>query len=178
MKNTQIEAFQYLFVKTVQYRNEPLAIIGTSMSITLSTIEYLTNTEFLGISLMIFLITCVMFVSDLVLGITASKKLPDYKGIESEKISYTIIKFIVFFIWIVLSSIIKDQYKDVEWFQYIISSIVTFPLILIMLREFVSMGEKIEIIYGKKPYIFSLVDRLFDVIENKFFDKLKTNNNE
>jgi hypothetical protein len=178
MKQTQIEIFQNIFLKTVVIKNETFILVSTIISLTVSMVDYLVKTTFLNTSLLILIIVGFMFLIDWFFGIMAAKKETDYKGIESIKTSYTIIKFIVFFMWIILSFIIEDKYKEVSWLSYIVSSIVTFPLILILLREFVSIGENIEKIYKKKPYIFYLVDKVFDIIENLFFSRLKSQQNE
>ncbi len=62
--------------------------------------------------------------------------------------------------------------KDIEWFKYILSAVTSFPVFLVNLREFVSIGENIETIYGKKPYIFTLIDKLFTSMEKVFIKKV------
>ena len=97
------------------------------------------------------------------------------KKFESGRVIYTIIKFLTLFLWLWLSREIGDIYNGNIVTDITINFISIFVLILVALREFVSIGENIETIYGKKPYMFELVDVLFTAIERKFKNKINDN---
>ena len=59
------------------------------------------------------------------------------------------------------------------WASETISVIHVFVLVLITLREFVSIGENIEKIWGTKPYLFALIDTVFIAMEKLFKKKLE-----
>lgn len=67
-------------------------------------------------------------------------------------------------------------------------TIIFGPVVLTILKEFTTIGENLEKIYGRKSYLFTIVDKLFEILEFKYFNKIKegteeeivnkTNNNE
>jgi hypothetical protein len=48
-------------------------------------------------------------------------------------------------------------------------TIIFGPIILTILKEFTTIGENMQILYGKKSYIFSIIDKLFSILEFKYF---------
>lgn len=164
-------------VKTVTYKPEVLMPLSAALTVITTMMELLLNTSIFGISALLIIQTCVLFTIDFVFGIQASRAGSDYKGIESTKITYTIIKFLVLFIWIWMTFSIEHHFSKIEWFQTFLSPIITFPIFLINLREFVSIGESLEKVYKKKPYIFTLVDKVFDAVERLFISKIDNNGN-
>lgn len=120
----------------------------------------------------LFILTIVAFLSvlfmfaDFVTGIIASRN----KGekIESGKWGVTIGKFFGLILYLCLAALLLAVMPS----NYIILSIVFIPLILTILKEFISVGENIEKLYNKKPYLFTVIDRIFDILEMKFFKSL------
>ena len=55
----------------------------------------------------------------------------------------------------------------------IVSILSIIPVCLFGFREFISIGEDIEILYGKRPYLFVLAEKIFDTLQFKFLEKLK-----
>lgn len=172
MKETQITIAKNLLVKAMTYKIEVSLFISGVGAVATSTLQWLLGTSFLGVSAVLILLTCTLIIFDFIYGNMASAKSPEYKGVESTKITYTILKFGMFFLWLFLAYSIKHEMKDIEWFKYILSAVTSFPVFLVNLREFVSIGENIETIYGKKPYIFTLIDKLFTSMEKVFIKKV------
>lgn len=172
MKETQITIAKNLIFKGMSYNIEVSLFMASIGAVTTSIIQWMLDTSFLGVSVILILLTCSLITIDFWYGNKASSKKPDYKGVESSKITYTILKFVMFFVWLFLAFSIKHEMKDIEWFKYILSTITAFPVFLINLREFVSIGENIEVIYKKKPYIFVLIDKLFISMEKSFITKV------
>ena len=154
------------------YKLEVSLILAGVGSIATTLLQWSLETSFLGVSIILIILTCSLITLDFWYGNKASAKKPDYKGMESSKITYTILKFGMFFVWLFLAFSIKHEMKDIEWFKYILSAITAFPVFLVNLREFVSIGENIEVIYKKKPYIFVLIDKLFISMEKSFINKV------
>lgn len=172
MKETQITIIKNLLIKVMTYKIEVSLILAGVGSIATTLLQWSLETSFLGVSIILIILTCSLITLDFWYGNKASTKKPDYKGVESSKITYTILKFGMFFVWLFLAFSIKHEMKDIEWFKYILSAITTFPVFLVNLREFVSIGENIEVIYKKKPYIFVLIDKLFISMEKSFITKV------
>lgn len=172
MKPNQLTMMKTLLYKALQYKTEAMIILSGITAAVFAFFQWALETTFLGISIMLIIQTVVLIMGDFFTGIAASKKKPDYKGIEADKITYTILKFIMFFMWLWIAFQVQHEYKNIEWFTYVLSAISSFPIILVNLREFVSIGINIEKIYGIKPYIFRLVDRIFNNLEKAFEKKI------
>ena len=77
------------------------------------------------------------------------------------------------FLWVWLADSIGDKIENVNSLKYLYDIIIIIPLILLSLREYVSIGENLERKYNKKPYLFSLADKIFKLLESDFLNKLK-----
>jgi len=110
----------------------------------------------------VFIIHVFMWI-DFVTGVTASKK----KGnvITSEKWGMTVSKCFGVFLYMIFSVFIMLMMPD----NYIVLSIVFGPFTLTLLKEYISIGENLSVIYGSKSYMFTVVDKLFDLMELRFF---------
>ena len=75
--------------------------------------------------------------------------------------------------WLFFINQARQEYKTSRWAADFIEVIQIFVLILINLREFVSIGENIEKIFGTKPYLFALIDTIFITMEKLFKEKLE-----
>jgi len=100
---------------------------------------------------------------DFITGIVASRT--KGKGITSLQWGATISKSFSVFLYMVLSVFLILAMPE----SYIVMTIVFCPLILVLLKEYISIGENLYKIYGKKSYIFNVMDKLFDLIELRFF---------
>jgi hypothetical protein len=174
MKETQITIAKNLILKVMTYKVKVSMFIAGLGAVLTSLVQWMLDTSFLGVTVIFILLTCSLIIIDFWYGNRASAKKPDYKGVESVKITYTLLKFGMFFVWLFLVYSIKHEMKNIEWFTYILSAITAFPVFLVNLREFVSIGENIESIYGKKPYIFTLIDKVFTGLEKTFLGKVNS----
>ena len=167
----------------------PISILG---SITLETIHtYLTDTSFLGVTTGFLILISILFIIDFWTGSCAShyeyklaiKKVKEEnctlaeaeaeeKKFKSSKITFTFFKFVMLFMWIWLAFVISHKIKDVTYLNNLYNVIAKIPLILVALREYVSIGENIKRQYGKTPYIFTLAEKLFDFLQGKFLKKI------
>ena len=75
--------------------------------------------------------------------------------------------------WLYFINQARQEYNSSRWAADFIEVIQIFVLILINLREFVSIGENIENIFGTKPYLFALIDTIFITMEKLFKKKLE-----
>lgn len=73
--------------------------------------------------------------------------------------------------WLFFVNQAKQEYQGTPYDVILIIQI--FVLLLIGIREFVSIGENIERIWGQKPYLFSLIDSVFMTLERLFKKKLE-----
>lgn len=146
--------------------------LSVMLTATFGGYTYLSNTTLFGVSVLFIVIVCGFMVVDWFMGTYASVAVQKDK-FQSRKLTYTIMKFVTFFMWIFLITQIKNEIEEYAWAVEIVSVIHVFVLILITLREFVSIGEKMEIIWGTKPYLFTLIDSVFLTLEKLFKKKLE-----
>lgn len=187
-----------LVVKTFMYKKGVLIPLSAGVSVTLEMIgHYLLNTSFLGVTSGFLVIISFLFLIDFWTGSSASHH--EYKNalkkeeageilekgsksidkkFNSSKITFTFFKFIMLFLWIWLAFVIGNKIKDVDYLSHLYNVIAKIPLILVALREYVSIGENLKREYGKMPYIFTLAEKLFDFLQGKFFEKIKNNNSQ
>lgn len=160
----------------------PFAAVG---AIAVERITKFLDLSFLGVSVSFLVLISFMFIVDFITGVMASKqehkkaiedkdkdKIED-KRFKSSKITFTFFKFTMLLMWIWLADNIATRIQDIKFVDQAFNIITTVPLILISLREYISIGENIERKYGKKPYIFDLAEKLFSVLEFKFLKKIK-----
>lgn len=168
----QIKMIKTLIQKSLAYKSEVVLIFSGIASSLTALLQWALDTSFIGVSVLLIIQTAFLIVMDFLTGIMASQKKENYRGIESGKITYTILKFVMFFVWLWMAYQIKHQTEGISWFEPILSAVTLFPIFLINLREFVSIGENIETTFGNKPYIFRLIDKIFEALEKFFINKL------
>ena len=115
----------------------------------------------------VVMLTGLFIVFDFITGVVASR----HKGfkINSSKWGVTIGKFFGLTLYSVLAGIILLLLSS----NYIAMVLVFGPVILTLLKEYISIGENLEKRFGKKAYMFTVLDRLFDIIELKFFQTME-----
>jgi len=172
-----------LAAKTVTYKNG--LQLSLLISIMIEAIASFLNTSFLGVSTSFLVLISCMFIIDFITGTLASnyeykKALKDNnidlakdKKITSAKITFTFFKFLMLFLWIWLASNIQDKIKDINYLSGFYEVIVIVPLVLVTLREYISVGENFERRFGTKPYIFILVEKIFEALQFKFINKIE-----
>lgn len=166
---TQVSIFDDIIKKIMSPYN---VILSLTFTLLLTLTAKLSNTSLFGVSLLFVAVVCLFMVVDWFLGVTSSVCVQGQK-FKSKKVTYTIIKFVTFFMWLFFVNQAKYAYEDTAYVSDIIIFIQIFVLILIALREYSSIGENIEQIWGRKPYWFSLIDSFTDILENSFKKKLK-----
>jgi len=188
MLKKMIEHYSPLFtsIKIMFGLSKSNTLVGTStlLSIITTLITYVLNESFLGVSVLLLVVISCLILVDQVLGTSASshqakeallkgdkEKYENYK-FKSSKIMYTIFKFMSIYLWLLLSFSASTHVKGVEFFEPIINTLALVPIFLFGLREYVSIGESLEVLFGKKPYLFTLANRIFELLQLKFFKKL------
>lgn len=111
-------------------------------------------------------VSSLFVIVDMVYGILASRK--EGNVIRSDKWGVTISKYVGITLFAVLSIILAVIFNN-----FVVMAFIYTPFFLILLREFISIGENIERLNRRKPYIFNLVDRIFTIIEKKFFNSIE-----
>ena len=165
----------YQFFTTLLFSKKSYIVTSllASMSLTgvldiLSKHANQENTILMVTIFLIFVVLTGLFVMfDLITGIVAAR----YKGdaISSQKWGVTIGKFVGLTLYSVVAVAILLLIPD----NYIVLVLVFGPLILTLLKEYISIGENFEKRFGKKSYMFSVLDRMFDIMELKFFQKME-----
>lgn len=166
---TQVYIFDNLIRKIM---NPYYALLSLTFTIFATLTAKLSNTSLFGVSLLFVSVVCFFMVVDWFLGVTASVCALGQK-FKSKKVTYTIIKFVTFFMWLFFVNQARFAYQEIAYVSDIIIFIQIFVLILIALREYSSIGENIEKIWGRKPYWFSLIDSITDTLEKSFKNRLK-----
>jgi len=162
------EAIGCFITKMVTYKSGSLVVSSAWIA---AFIECLTVGKFLGVSKVFLLLITVLYLVDFLTGVAASRS--EGEKVKSKKITYTIVKFMAVAFWIVLAHQIQCMIGDTGWLQWLASAVSTIPLVLITLREFISIGENIERKYGRKPYTFQLVEKLFEGVENLLMKRIE-----
>lgn len=165
--------FQTSIIPALTYKKGALVIWAVPFSVLL---EMIYTGSFLGINLTFTILFIVLIFWDFVTGLIASK----FKGekIQSTKIAFTFYKVLMYllFFWLVFEinkSIAESDSFFAEQGEHSINFIRNFIFSILVLREYISIGENIEKRFGKKPYIFTLVEKLADIIENKLIKKIE-----
>lgn len=178
-----IKTFLYkkFFLTIVAYKHGAMPVLTISFSALFTLLT--SDTHFFGISLSLILLLSLLFIIDLFTGITASK----YEGnkVESGRLVYTFYKFLATFLffWLLDTFQTKLGFKIahtsseyVEYFYKAIKEsieIVSYSVFgLLCLREWISIGENIERRFKKKFYLFNIVERMFDIVEDKLLKYL------
>jgi len=154
--------------------------IWSSLVISFSSLKFQIQDQYMGISTTMIMLLSALILFDSLTGISASKH--EGEKIQSGKLQFTFYKFLLSFLffWIMSEisknitgriSVVKSEYLLMfyktanEVFEIVTYSILT----LLMFREWLSIGENIERRYKKKYYLFTLVDKIFDILEKKLF---------
>lgn len=160
-------------ISAFTYKKGSLALMTVPFSIFL---EGIYNGSFLGINLTFTILFVIFIFFDFVTGVIASKNLGE--KIQSAKIAFTFYKVLMyfFFFWLIFE-IYKSIGQSDSWVAeqglHTINLIRNFIFTILVLREYISIGENIEKRFGKKPYIFSLVEKITDIVESKFISKIE-----
>lgn len=162
-----------IYDKIIDYKGGALMASGAVGAFITNTYITINETSILGVSAKFLILIAFLMMCDWRFGVKAS--MSQGKKFESSRVIYTIIKFLTLFLWLWLSQEIGKLYEGNLITDFTINFVSVFVLILVALREFVSIGENIETIYGKKPYMFELVDVIFTAIERKFKNKINDN---
>jgi len=167
------------------YKSSELFGASLLTSITITGIMDILYKDFLGVPIILTSIVSLFILVDFVLGTAASLKIASeakYKGnnklylekkFKSSKIGYTIFKFMSLFLWLLLSFSIDTKIRDINILNSFINIITIIPVLLFGFREFISIGEGIESLYGNRPYLFKLGEKIFELLQFKFLEKLK-----
>lgn len=112
-------------------------------------------------------LTGLFIIVDFVTGIVASR----YEGsrIQSSKWGVTIGKFFGLFLYSCLAAVVILLLSS----NYFVLTMIFAPVILTLLKEYISIGENFERRFGKKAYMFTVIDKVFDILEMKFFKTLE-----
>lgn len=133
-------------------------------------IEPFVNTQEFKKSLftiaLISVISVLFIFVDFLTGVVAARKRGEV--IESKKWGKTVGKIAGLVLYVALSFFII-VILSMEKFALVI---LLTPLFLSILKEFISIGENFTSINGTKPYIFTMVDKLFSIVEKWFFKKV------
>ena len=164
----------------LMYKNGSLIVT----SVLFSSASKILNIEILGKPISLLILISLLFIADFITGVMASRYeskistdplVIEDKKFKSSKITFTFFKFIMLFMWIWLEDSVNSKVSEIPSLCYIYELLRVVPLILISLREYVSIGENIERRYGKKPYMFNLAEKIFEILEFKFIKKIKSN---
>lgn len=162
-----IELFEKMFTPAAVSLS---AMIATGVS---AYSTFVFKTDLFGVSLLFVGLVLGLMAIDWGMGTYASVKVKKEK-FDPDKIGYSIMKFVFFMIWLFAVSRSINELHHFNWMVDILSFIHVFVVILIMLREFVSIGNKQKIIYGEKNYLFELLDTVFSTLERLFIKKLES----
>lgn len=170
-----INAFKYIF--NILLSKKICISLGLSSLITIlldRLIAYFDMTKNLveyKILVSLFILTNIFVFIDFILGIFASKSRKEV--ISSKKWGQTVSKIL----GIVLYMSFGLTLLYITKFDNNIFVIINTGIILTIFKEYISIGENIEAVFEKKPYIFYLVDKIFELVEDKFFNFFKKVNN-
>lgn len=163
------------------------SLLGASFysALGLEAIAFFWNGTHLGVSTALLSITALLILVDWGFGSAASKKLAEDAVSEDDKekyekhkftsikISHTIFKFIALYLWLLLSFSATQHTQDIPFFGAFVDILSIVPILLFGFREYISIGEAMEILHGHKPYIFELGEKIFDALQFKFLKRLK-----
>jgi hypothetical protein len=164
--------FEIVLFNALTYKKGTLFIFAIPFSL---IIDFIYNGSFLGIGILYIILFGGLIVADFTTGIIASRHLK--QEISSTKMSYTfwkILFYVLFFF--IMYNLKKDLEKQDYWiYDHVKDLINIFSLTIftiLVLREYVSIGENIHKTFGKKPEIFTLVDRIANTIEDNLIRKI------
>lgn len=166
-------------------------------AVSLEAISVFLRLDFLGVTVGMIVTVALFILVDWWTGSAASNAKAllaldkgDKEGyqefrIKSSKVTFTIFKFISLYLWLVLSHSVYELAVEngfviratstvqAAGFHTVLRIFAIVPIILFGFREFISIGENIHSIYGKKPYLFTLGEKIFEVLQFNFLTRLK-----
>lgn len=122
-----------------------------------------------ALTLSIFLCISYIFIMvDLITGVIAQLYLG--KRLASIKWGVTVNKFLALAMYAMFAMMIVLFVANDSWLNWILFA----PIIFAILREYISIGENMAIRFnGKKPYIFTLLDKVFGILEKGFIQAIE-----
>lgn len=115
-----------------------------------------------------FAVISVFMLIDMITGIVASKQ--GGSDVQSSKWGLTVNKFISLILYFGLVVLVSPLATEFGWLRIMLYV----PIILWILREYMSIGENMAILgRGKKPYIFRLIDTIFNLVEKGFLRMIR-----
>lgn len=177
-----IKIFTKKLIDPFQYQKGALLLFSAPIAFLDVVLEWFYNTSFLGVNLTFISLLVLLMVCDFWTGLRASQK--EGEPIKSEKLVYTFFKFLSSFAFFLIifevDKIIRNANINSPWFsmvlsqaEYLVSFVRSFVFIILISREFISVGENIERKFGQKPYIFILVEKIAVQIELKLIKKIE-----
>ena len=164
------------FINGVLYKHGAMSASALTAATGLTLINL--NDNYFGLSLMLILIYCTLTILDSFTGIIASRH--SGNKIESGKLIFTFYKFLFTFLffWLLDSlqaklsiKISSGEYKYLLYFLNPLKEgieIVTYSVFMLLtFREWLSIGENLQKRFNKKIYLFTIVEKLFDIVERK-----------
>jgi hypothetical protein len=175
----------FISIKTMLgYKSSMYLTPAISISIIIESMMLFFQQSFLGVSVSLITVISTFIILDQLLGTAASlkiaeqakkdndKQLYEDKKFKSTKVSFTIFKFMSLFLWLLLAFTANEYVKDSITLP-IIEGLTMIPLLLFGFREYISIGESIEVLYGNKPYLFTLGEKIFQLLQFNFLRKIK-----
>lgn len=171
---------QKLVVNALFYKHGAMAFSSFSLATIVSffSISFKIEDSYFGIATTLILLLSGLIFLDSLTGIVASRH--EGNKIESGKLLYTFYKFLMSFLffWILhefqnmlnfkINSVKSEYLSSFYKLTKEVLEIITYSVfILLTMREWLSIGENIERRFKKKFYLFTLIERIFDIVENK-----------
>src|SRR5690606_22916864 len=119
---TQVYIFNN-FIRKIM--NPYYALLSLTFTIFITLTSKLSSTSLFGVSLLFVSVVCFFMVVDWFLGVTASVCALGQK-FKSKKVTYTIIKFVTFFMWLFFVNQARYAYGEVAYISDIIIFIQIF----------------------------------------------------
>lgn len=171
---------QKLFINAILYKHGAMTVSSFSLATIVSffSVSLRIEDSYFGISTMLILLLSALIFLDSWTGIIASRH--EGNKVKSGKLLFTFYKFLMSFLffWILheFQNILNLKIKIIQS-EYLASfykltrevlEIITYSVfILLTMREWLSIGENIERRFNKKFYLFTLIEKIFDIVENK-----------
>lgn len=120
-------------------------------------------------TLSVFLcISYVFIMVDLITGVIAQLYLG--RKLASIKWGVTVNKFLALAMYSMFAMMIVLFVVNDSWLNWVLFA----PIIFAILREYISIGENMATRFnGKKPYIFTLLDKVFGILEKGFIQAIE-----
>lgn len=167
------------------YKTSALFGASVTSAVSIEIINTLMNGTHLGVSVLLLVSVAFFIILDWLFGSAASRKisldakksgnikLADKYKFKSSRISATIFKFISLYLWLLLSYTATNYTNGIHFLAPVVETLTIVPILLFGFREYISIGEGIEVLYGSKPFLFEIGEKIFDALQFKFLRKLK-----